>query len=189
VHDVAESDSPRSFGAPDDDLIPDPSFWGPSHAAEPGRHRRRRPPGVAERVTAAIPNRDARTAIAAVVAVLTVTTVLVAYRASLPPAAPAATPPATSPHPTRPVAATPRRVVVHVAGAVTHPGVVTLPGGDRVIDAIDTAGGARPDANLDAVNLAARLRDGQQVLVPSTTDTTTTTMPPTVPTSTTAPTR
>jgi len=80
-------------------------------------------------------------------------------------------------------------VVVHVAGAVTRPGVVTLPGGARVIDAIDTAGGARPDANLDAVNLAARLRDGQQVLVPSTTDTTTTTMPPTVPTSTTAPTR
>ncbi len=184
---MAESDSPRSFGAPDDDLFPDPSFWAPSRPAEPGRHRRRRPPGIAERVTAAIPNRDARTAIAAVVAVLTVTTVLVAYRASLPTAAPVAPPSATLPHPTRPVAATPRRVVVHVAGAVTHPGVVTLPGGDRVIDAIDTAGGARPDANLDAVNLAARLRDGQQVLVPSTTATTTTL--PTVPASTTAPTR
>ena len=39
------------------------------------------------------------------------------------------------------------------------------------------AGGARPDANLDAVNLAARLRDGQQVLVPSTTGATTTTAP------------
>jgi hypothetical protein len=187
VHDVAESDSPRSFGAPDDDLTPDPAFWAPSRTAEPGRHRRRRPPGFAERVTDAIPNRDARTAIAAVVAVLTVTTVLVAYRASLPPPAPAATPSATSPHPNRPVASTPRRVVVHVAGAVTHPGVVTLPGGDRVIDAIDTAGGARPDANLDAVNLAARLRDGQQILVPSTTATTTTL--PTVPTSTTTPTR
>jgi hypothetical protein len=189
VHDVPESDSPRSFGAPDDDLTPDPSFWGPNLAGGPGRHRRRRQPGAAERITAAIPNRDARTAIAAVVAVLTVTTVLVAYRASLPTAAPTAAPSATSPPPTRPVVATPRRVVVHVAGAVTHPGVVTLPGGDRVIDAIDTAGGARPDANLDAVNLAARLRDGQQVLVPSTTATTTTTTFSTVPTSTTAPTR
>ena len=85
---MAESDPLRSFGAPDDDLVPDPSFWGPSPEAEPGRHRRRRAPGVAERVTAAIPNRDARTAIAAVVAVLTVTTVLVAYRASRPTAAP-----------------------------------------------------------------------------------------------------
>ena len=58
--------------------------------------------------------------------------------------------------------------MVHVAGAVTRPGVVTLPGGARVIDAIDTAGGALASANLDAVNLAARLRDGQQILVPST---------------------
>jgi hypothetical protein len=193
VHHVPESDPPRPFGAPADALTPDPSFWGPSRGAEPSRHRRRRPPGVAERVTATIPSRDARTALAAVVAVLTVTTVLVAYRASLPAAAPGATPSTTraaaSPRPTRPGAATPPRVVVHVAGAVTRPGVVTLPGGDRVIDAIDTAGGARPDANLDAVNLAARLRDGQQILVPSTTDTTTTTTFPTVPSSTTAPAR
>jgi hypothetical protein len=188
VHDVAEPDPPRSFRAPDDHLTPDPSFWGPTVAGGSARRRRRRPPGLAERVTAAVPSRDARTAIAAVVAVLTVTTVLVAYRASLPPTAPAATPAATT-APTRPAAPTPRRVVVHVAGAVTHPGVVTLPGGDRIIDAIDTAGGARPDANLDAVNLAARLHDGQQILVPSTTDTTTTTTFPTVPTSTTAPAR
>jgi len=179
-------------GTPDHDLIPDPSFWGPSRA-EPRRHRRRRPPSVAERVTAAIPSREARTAIAVVVAVLILTTVLVSYRVAVPATAPAATPPkapVSSPS-RRPVAATPRRVVVHVAGAVTHPGVVTLPGGDRVIDAIDTAGGARPDANLDAVNLAARLRDGQQVLVPSTTDATTTTAPgfPTAPTSTVAPPR
>jgi len=189
---VPEPDPPRLFGTPDPDLIPDPSFWGPGRA-EPSRHRRRRPPGVAERVTAAIPSRDARTAIAAVVAVLIITTVLVSYRVTVPAAAPAARPSPTpaSARPARTVAATPRRVVVHVAGAVTHPGVVTLPGGDRVIDAIDTAGGARPDANLDALNLAARLRDGQQVLVPSTTDasTTTSTGLPTAPPSTVAPPR
>jgi competence protein ComEA len=174
---VADSDVPGSLAEPDDDLTPDPSFWGPTRPSAAARHRRRRPPGVTERVAAAIPSRDARTAIAAVVAVLTVTTVLVAYRAAIPTAAPAATPPTTAPAPrrARPAAATPRRVVVHVAGAVTHPGVVTLPGTDRVIDAIDTAGGARADANLDAVNLAARLRDGQQILVPATTAATTTT--------------
>ena len=189
---MPEPDPPRLFGAPDPDLVPDPSFWGPGRA-EPSRHRRRRPPGIAERVTAAIPSRDARTAIAAVVAVLVITTVLVSYRVTVPAAAPAAAPSPTpaSARPARTVAATPRRVVVHVAGAVTHPGVVTLPGGDRVIDAIDTAGGARPDANLDGVNLAARLRDGQQVLVPSTTNasTTTSTGLPTAPPSTVAPPR
>jgi competence protein ComEA len=189
---VPEPDPPRLFGAPDPDLVPDPSFWGPSRA-EPSRHRRRRPPGVAERVTAAVPSRDARTAIAAVVAVLIITTVLVSYRVTVPAAAPAAPPSRTpaSSRPARTVAATPRRVVVHVAGAVTHPGVVTLPGGDRVIDAIDSAGGARPDANLDAVNLAARLSDGQQVLVPSSADasTTTSTGLPTAPPSTVAPPR
>lgn len=175
---MPEPDPPRLFGAPDDELVPDPTFWGPGRA-EPSRHRRRRPPTVTERVTAAVPSRDARTAIAAVVAVLVVTTVLVSARATVPSATPpasAAAGPAPAPaRVARATPATPRHVVVHVAGAVTHPGVVRLPGGDRVIDAIDTAGGARPDANLDALNLAARLRDGEQVLVPATTDTTTTT--------------
>lgn len=57
-------------------------------------------------------------------------------------------------------------VVVHVAGAVTGPGVQHLPVGARVVDAIDAAGGAAPDADLGRVNLAAPLVDGQQVYVP-----------------------
>lgn len=57
-------------------------------------------------------------------------------------------------------------VVVHVAGAVARPGVQRLPVGSRVIDAIDAAGGALPDADLVRVNLAAGLADGQQVFVP-----------------------
>lgn len=57
-------------------------------------------------------------------------------------------------------------VVVHVAGAVARPGVYRLPVGARVNDAVARAGGAAPGAELEAVNLAARLADGQQVVVP-----------------------
>ena len=57
-------------------------------------------------------------------------------------------------------------VVVHVAGLVTNPGVQTLPAGARVADAVEAAGGALPDAWLDAVNLARPLSDGEQLLVP-----------------------
>lgn len=57
-------------------------------------------------------------------------------------------------------------VVVHVAGAVGRPGVYRLPLGSRVDDAVARAGGAGPGAELEAVNLAARLADGQQVVVP-----------------------
>jgi len=57
-------------------------------------------------------------------------------------------------------------VVVHVAGAVTSPGVQRLDAGARVVDAIDAAGGATTDADLGRVNLAAVLEDGQQVFVP-----------------------
>jgi competence protein ComEA len=57
-------------------------------------------------------------------------------------------------------------VVVYVSGAVRKPGIVRLRDGDRVSDAIDAAGGPRSSANLEAVNLAARVADGQQVIVP-----------------------
>jgi competence protein ComEA len=56
---------------------------------------------------------------------------------------------------------------VHVAGAVRKPGVLTLPPQARVIDAVQKAGGARPDADLDAINLADFVRDGEQVRIPS----------------------
>ncbi len=62
--------------------------------------------------------------------------------------------------------APPRELVVHVAGAVLRPGLYRLPDGSRIDDAIAEAGGARPKAALDLVNLAAPVADGQQVVVP-----------------------
>ena len=63
-------------------------------------------------------------------------------------------------------AAGPSVLVVHVAGAVTSPGVVRIPSGSRTGDAVEAAGGAVPDADLTAVNLAAPLQDGAMVIVP-----------------------
>src|SRR4051794_24952507 len=57
-------------------------------------------------------------------------------------------------------------LVVHVAGAVRHPGVYRMRAGSRVDDAVTRAGGARRRADLSALNLAAELEDGRQVLVP-----------------------
>jgi competence protein ComEA len=57
-------------------------------------------------------------------------------------------------------------VVVDVTGAVREPGVYRLPAGSRVDDAVKRAGGETAKAELDSVNLAARLADGQQVVVP-----------------------
>jgi len=57
-------------------------------------------------------------------------------------------------------------VVVYVCGAVRSPGVVRLPSTARVADALKVAGGATSSAELSAVNLAARLADGQQIIVP-----------------------
>lgn len=58
-------------------------------------------------------------------------------------------------------------IVVHVAGAVRRRGLVRLKDGDRVGDAVRAAGGATRSGDLNAVNLAARVADGQQVVVPS----------------------
>jgi competence protein ComEA len=57
-------------------------------------------------------------------------------------------------------------VVVHVVGAVRHPGVYRLPSGSRTRDAVRRAGGALRRADLAGVNLATRLADGEQVRVP-----------------------
>jgi competence protein ComEA len=58
-------------------------------------------------------------------------------------------------------------VVVDVAGAVRSPGVYNLPAGARVKDAIARAGGPSGSALLEAINRAARVADGQQIVVPA----------------------
>jgi competence protein ComEA len=60
----------------------------------------------------------------------------------------------------------PSTALVHVAGAVRSPGVYRLRDGERVQDAVRRAGGPRAGADLNAINLAAKVADGQQVVVP-----------------------
>jgi competence protein ComEA len=81
---------------------------------------------------------------------------LVLAPASPPPASPAAT---AGPSPLA-------DVVVYVCGAVKSPGVVRLPAEARVADALALAGGPDAKAELDGVNLAAKVVDGQQIMVP-----------------------
>jgi competence protein ComEA len=59
----------------------------------------------------------------------------------------------------------PAEILVHVAGLVRNPGVYRLHRGDRVVDAIAAAGGARAGTDLTTLNLAALLSDGEQVVV------------------------
>ncbi len=56
-------------------------------------------------------------------------------------------------------------LVVDVAGKVRRPGVITVPAGSRVVDALRAVGGAQPGADTSSLNLARLLTDGEQVLV------------------------
>lgn len=55
---------------------------------------------------------------------------------------------------------------VHAAGAVARPGVVQVPSGARVVDVIAAAGGAASDADLNQINLAELVTDGERVYIP-----------------------
>jgi len=57
-------------------------------------------------------------------------------------------------------------VIIHITGAVKNPGVYQLKSTDRIVDAVKIAGGATEEANLDLINLAALLKDGQKIIVP-----------------------
>lgn len=58
-------------------------------------------------------------------------------------------------------------IVVHVAGAVHAPGIVTLPAGTRAHQAIAAAGGAQDNAAMNAINLAAQVHDGDYLYLPT----------------------
>lgn len=90
--------------------------------------------------------------------------------ATLPVATPASVPTTATlpPPPTAPAGTDPPGpLLVHVAGAVVHPGVYEVPPGARAEAAVAAAGGVAPDGDADALNLAAPLVDGQRVYVPA----------------------
>lgn len=64
-----------------------------------------------------------------------------------------------------------KEIIIHITGAVESEGIVKIKEGDRIKDAIEAAGGLAIDANLKEVNLAYKLKDGQKVYIPRTTDT------------------
>jgi competence protein ComEA len=75
--------------------------------------------------------------------------------------------PTATPEPTN----TPAPILVYVTGAVHHPEqTITLPYGSRVSDVLEAAGGVTDDADMERVNLAAMVRDGDQIHVPSMND-------------------
>jgi competence protein ComEA len=102
----------------------------------------------------------------AAAAVLLAVVLVLALRHLGGPAATGAVPsaPVAPARPARPAAT--KLFVVDVAGAVRRPGLYRLRQGSRIDDAIAAAGGATAKAQLDAVNLAAPVADGEQVLVP-----------------------
>ena len=75
--------------------------------------------------------------------------------------------PAPPAPPVRVESARSQPATVHVAGEVRRPGVYRMRAGARIDDAVRLAGGATAKADLGAVNLAAKVEDGRQVLVPA----------------------
>jgi competence protein ComEA len=67
--------------------------------------------------------------------------------------------------PQGPTAGQAATLVVHVVGTVARPGIVTVPIGARVADAIAAAGGALPGTDMSSINLARLVTDGEQVVV------------------------
>ena len=101
---------------------------------------------------------------AAAVAVAIVLVVCVRHLGGSGSAAPIVTPLPAPAKPAKTVAA--KLLVIDVAGAVRRPGLYRLREGSRIDDAIAAAGGPTAKAQLDAVNLAAPIADGEQVVVP-----------------------
>lgn len=62
------------------------------------------------------------------------------------------------------------RITIHITGDVNYPGVVVLENGARIVDAIEAAGGETGEADLDKLNLARILNDGDKVYVPNKND-------------------
>lgn len=184
-----EEDEPDFWTRQEPPLVGPAGLGVPAPVPPPGRHAHPRRAGPRDRVSGWFGDRlpDAlrgRVALsgqhgAVVLALLGMALAVAGWLALRSGADSAVVPPprlvtATGPAaPTASVGATPRAgaspasgsVVVDVAGKVRRPGIVTLPVGSRVQDAIRRAGGARPGVSLTSVNLARPLVDGEQILV------------------------
>ncbi len=57
-------------------------------------------------------------------------------------------------------------IMVHISGEIYNPGLVELPYGSRVIDAVNLAGGLKKEADLDKINLAKKLSDEEKIYIP-----------------------
>jgi competence protein ComEA len=172
----------RSRGwVPDDDpdIDPEPADWVDEWATTPleepeaselpaGLGRHRAPDRTARWDPGRLGSRSLWVAGLAAALLLVVWTWLDRPRVDPAPAAPAGRAASTSVPATPTVgeaANTSATVVVSVVGSVARPGLVTLPTGSRVADAVDAAGGLVPDADPATVNLAAVVTDGQQIVV------------------------
>jgi competence protein ComEA len=110
------------------------------------------------------PGRRGIRALVAVAALVVVIAAILAWRAQ-----PRAEPVGPAPSFAAPAgvapSASPSTIVVAVQGKVVHPGLVRLPSGARVADAIAAAGGAQPGVDLSYVNLARKLTDGELIVI------------------------
>ncbi len=58
------------------------------------------------------------------------------------------------------------QIIIHISGAVKREGVYRLNAGDRVVDALNLAGGVSANAELSSINLAEKVKDGQKIIIP-----------------------
>ncbi len=164
-----------STGLDDESRTPDPGAWlpnadsqrltvdqaetSPSVSPEPGNRS-----GVlrATLVRLTRTHAGALTVLLVVALVLTGSRVMAARGHAVDPVpdAPVLTPAASASSP-----APPPPLQVHVMGAVVEPGVVSIPAGSRVGDALAAAGGLREDADCAELNLAAEVPDGAQIMI------------------------
>lgn len=148
----------RVIGLPDDPSFPLPDEPDPAPPPSRGAHR--------SVLRSLDPGRHGALALLAVGAVVVCIAAFLAWQARPRPVSVPAAPPAATVAPVAPVAsASPAVLVVAVSGRVARPGLVRLPSGSRVADAIDAAGGALPGTDLSSINLARKVVDGELIAV------------------------
>jgi competence protein ComEA len=167
-HLLAEAQNPGGW-VPDEDVVPTAADAGEEpddDAALPDGVGRHRSPATAVRWSPGQPGARSLWLVGLAAALaLVVWTWLDRPQVEPVPSPPAGSTAASTTTAVGEVAETSSTVVVSVVGLVVRPGLVTLPSGSRVADAIEAAGGFLPEADPASVNLAAVVTDGQQIAV------------------------